>query len=110
MQRCKGNKSDNDQWQDVIGRKQRRRRNQQQVMTGTGSTDNQLETVERSRKIHICFLKPNTTPEALVAYMNKKSPSDDYTAQKLKLKHEYYSSFAITLPESKYDFFMVADV
>lgn len=60
------------------------------------------------RKIHACFFKPDTTPEVILSYMKKKSPNDGYSVEKIKLAHNHYSSFAITVPSSQFEFFMAA--
>ncbi|KAJ2937289.1 hypothetical protein O0L34_g19529 [Tuta absoluta] len=105
------NDKQNQPWQLVGDRKKHRRHQKRRVViTGNGSTDDQLLTVERARKIHVCFLKNHTTADAVIAFMNKKNPSTNYFAQKLQLKHEHYSSFAVTVPASKYEYFMSADV
>lgn len=95
-----------DGWNVVKHNKTKRHINRRSVITGKGSVDNELQIVERVRKIHACFFKPDTTPECIISYMHKKNPGTGYNADKLKLAHNYYSSFAITVPSSKFDFFM----
>lgn len=96
----------NDGWNVVRYNKTKRTIKRRSVITGKGSLDNELQIVERVRKIHACFFKPETTPESITSYMHKKNPGTGYSADKLKLAHNYYASFAITVPSSKFDFFM----
>lgn len=100
--------SNDDAWH-VVRNKTKRQARRRAVITGIGSTDNDLQTVERVRKIHACFFKPETTSESIITYMNKINPTTNYNADKIKLAHNYYSSFAITVPCSKFDFFMMAE-
>lgn len=102
------NNNDEAQWVEVTSRKQGRR-NTRNVIRGTGATDTELQTVERVKRIHACFFKPETTEASLVAFMQRKNPSGCYKAEKMKLKHDHYASFAITVPESKLDYFLRAD-
>ncbi|KAJ2946659.1 hypothetical protein O0L34_g12716 [Tuta absoluta] len=94
-------------WVDVKSRN-KRRKHTRNVIKGTGN-DTELQTVERVKKVHACFFSPDTTVETLTAYMKKKNPSDYYIIEKLKLKHEHYASFAITVPSSKFEYFMQPD-
>lgn len=96
-------------WQTVEKRKDRRRSYNRQVIHGNGTPDANLQAVERVKRIHVCFLKHETTTETLMTYMNRISPSSDYHIEKLTLRHEYYASFIVTVPSSKYDFFMSAE-
>lgn len=99
---------DDDEW-NVVSYKTKRPQRRREVITGKGSVENDLLTVERVRKIHACFFKPDTTPESIVAFMNRKSPNNKYDVVKLKLTHNYYSSFAITVPCSQFIFFTTAE-
>lgn len=103
------NNDDEDDWQKVTKRSRQKNNRQKAVIRGSGIFDSELQTVERVRKIHVCFFKPDTSEEALKTYMVKKSPYDGYVVNKLKLKHNHYASFVITVPHSKFDFFMSAD-
>lgn len=87
----------------------RSRTNKRQVIRGSGSFDCELQTVERVKKIHACFFKPDTTEDALRSYMEKKCPDDAYIVEKMKLKHNYYASFIIKVPSSKFEYFMCPD-
>ncbi|KAJ2939823.1 hypothetical protein O0L34_g18017 [Tuta absoluta] len=88
--------------------KKRQKIARQSVIKGCGQHD-LLKTVERSKKIHICFLKPETQPEIIKQHMTSISPDDNYSVEKLTIKHNYYASFALTVPESKYKIFMTAE-
>lgn len=86
---------------------QRRRRYRRPVIRGTGDSDSELASVERMRRIHVWSLRADVTPEKVQAYMMKRKPSDTaYDVQKLELKHQNYSSFVITVPESAFEYFM----
>ncbi|KAJ2953472.1 hypothetical protein O0L34_g1067 [Tuta absoluta] len=93
-------------WQEVRRKNYDRKRRVRTVITGTGSTDNELQSIERVFKIHACRFKPDTSETSIKSYMTKKSPGSEYTVQKLQLRHDYYSSFIIAVPLSKSDFFM----
>lgn len=99
----------NDSWQTVTNRRRRPTQLKRTVIKGSGSIDSDLQTVERVRKIHACFFKPETTPEMILAYMNKKSMCAEYHVEKLKLTHNYYSSFTVTVPNSQFELFMSAE-
>lgn len=92
-------------WQ-VVNRLRTRKR---QIVRGSGSVDGDLQTVERVKKIHACFFKPDTTEEVLKRYMKKRNPHEEYGVEKMKLKHNYYASFIITVPKSKFEYFMRPD-
>ncbi|KOB76338.1 Uncharacterized protein OBRU01_05935 [Operophtera brumata] len=94
-------------WQIVRPRKNlHRRRN---IILGTGQADDELKTVERVKKLHACFFQPETTNEMICSYMKKKNESDGYIVEKISLKQNHYASFAITVPTSKFEYFMSAD-
>ncbi|KAJ2940368.1 hypothetical protein O0L34_g45 [Tuta absoluta] len=78
------------------------------VVKGSGSEDSDLQTVERVKRIHACFFKPETETANLLNFMKKKNPSNDYMVEQIKLKHNHYASFSITVPTSKFNFFMDA--
>lgn len=99
--------NDDNVWHVVEHRSKRPSR--RAVVTGKGSTDSELQTVERVRKIHACFFKPETTPESIITYMTKNNPGSVYNADKLVLTHNFYSSFSITVPCSQFNFFMSAE-
>lgn len=107
--RSHDNVGNDDEWHVVKHKTKRPPPRRRAVITGVGSTDDELMTVERVRKLHACFFKPETTPESIITYMNKKSPGTNYHADKIKLAHNYYSSFAITVPCSQFNFFMTAE-
>ncbi|KAJ2940892.1 hypothetical protein O0L34_g10152 [Tuta absoluta] len=103
--------SGNSDWQLVTKNrkpKSKLRKHQRVAITGTGPIDNTLQTTERVKKIHACFFKHDTSTETIKSYMAKKSENLECTVEKLKLKHQYYASFVITIPHSKYDLFMSA--
>lgn len=96
-------------WKKVSRRPQKNNRRERAVIRGSGVFTCDLQTVERAKKIHACFFKPETSEETLKAFMEQKNPSNGYyEVKKMKLKHNHYSSFMITVPETKYDFFMSA--
>lgn len=85
---------------------QRRRKYRQPILRGTGESDTDLESVEKTKRIHLWSLRADTTAEKVKAYMLKKKLTVAvYDVQKLELKHQNYSSFVITVPESAFDFF-----
>lgn len=90
-------------WQTVTNRKSKLSR---QVVKGNSQTQ-QLQTVERTKQLHACFFKPDTTPESIKKYMEGIS-AVKVNVLKLKLKHENYASFMLTVPESKFELFMTA--
>lgn len=98
--------NDDSNWQVVPKRGRRRRNTRTNVICGTGVDDPYLQTVERAKKIHACFLRPEVTAESMLAYMEKKKQSGKYRVEKLELKHTHYASFAIFVPTSLFDFFM----
>ncbi|CAH2208421.1 jg790 [Pararge aegeria aegeria] len=93
-------------WQKVS--KPSRKNRQRAVIRGSGAFDCDLQTVERVKKIHACYFKPDTSEEALKSYMEKKNPCNGYEVKKLTLKHNYYASFMIIVPNSKIEYFMSA--
>lgn len=109
---CNGNiDHTNGEWHTVASKYQRRKRKPLRVVVkGTNNKNSDLQTVERSRKIHICFLKPDTTEESMVTHMNTLNADQSYKVEKLTLKHNYYASFVLTVPNSKYDLFMTGHV
>ncbi|XP_047990270.1 uncharacterized protein LOC125229467 isoform X2 [Leguminivora glycinivorella] len=100
------NIDDTQTWNEVRSRKKNRKNIRRSVIKGTGSADSELQSMERVRRIHACFFKAQTTAEVLLRYMNKKNPCANYKVEQLSLKHDYYASFSITLPNDKYDYFM----
>lgn len=95
------------QWITVTKRKQRPRR---LVIRGTGKIDSDLAAVEKTRTLHIWSLRYDTTPDKLQAYMLKKRPSEvPYLIEKLELKHKFYASFIVSVPESAFKFFLNAE-
>ncbi|KAJ2937730.1 hypothetical protein O0L34_g19123 [Tuta absoluta] len=96
-----------EQWQ-VVSNKRHNKRPKRTAVTGTGPQDAELQTTERSKKIHVCFFKPETTAEAIKSYMTRKNDSDNYKIDKLPLKHNHYASFALLVPQSKYEYFITA--
>ncbi|KAJ2949526.1 hypothetical protein O0L34_g15447 [Tuta absoluta] len=99
--------NNNGAWQTKIPRKKVNRQRRVAV-TGTGPNDEYLETTERCKKLHACFFKTGTTPEAVQNYMEKRSPGN-YKVDNLQLRHDYYSSFIISVPVSKFDYFMAGE-
>lgn len=94
-----------EQWTTVKKRKQRR-----PVIRGTGDIDSDLAAIEKTRTIHVWSLRYDTTAEKLQTYMVKKRPSEiPYNVEKLQLKHTYYASFVVSVPDSAFQFFMTAE-
>lgn len=100
---------DEGDWKKVSKKSQKNNKRERAVVRGSGIFACDLQTVERAKKIHACFFKPDTSEDTLKSFMEQKNPSDGYLVKKIKLKHNHYSSFIITVPESKYNFFMSAD-
>lgn len=102
------NTSDSDEsaWQVYSTKKQRK--SLRAIVQGSGQKHELLETVERTRKMHACFFKPETTPEMIEKYM-KQFCDCNVKADKLKLKHNYYASFILSVPESKFEVFMASE-
>lgn len=98
-------------WQKVNNTKRRRsklpkRRHQQRVVVkGSGELDEDLKTIVKTRKLHACFFKADTTPETIKCYMERKNPDANYTVNKIALKHSHYASFALNIPANKFEFF-----
>lgn len=93
------------EWIKVDYKRQRR-----PVIRGSGDIDSDLTAVEKQKHIHLWSLKSDTTPEMVKAYMAKKNPnSTSYAVEKLKLKHENYASFVVTVPESLFQFFIKSE-
>lgn len=99
----------NEQWQVVLNKRFRKRPIKRTAVTGTGPLDTDLQTTERGKKIHVCFFKSCTTADAVKSYMQKKNDGANYAVEKLPLKHDHYASFALTVPVSKFDYFMTAE-
>lgn len=98
---------DESDWQ-VYTTKKRGNTLKSAVVKGSGQKHELLETVERTRKIHACFFKPETTPEVIEEYMRKFCDSS-IKVEKMKLKHSFYSSFILCVPESKFKVFMAPE-
>lgn len=82
----------------------RRKFKRQGVIIGKAQQQrHQLQAVERTRKIHACFFKPDTTAEAMNLHMKEICKRTGFTVDKLKLKHDYYASFVLTVPESTFN-------
>lgn len=102
------------EWQ-TVGPPRRRRKSQKPsqriTITGTGPEDISVQTTIKRSMLHACFFKPSTSEEAIKSYMSKRSNCDgsDFIVKKLNLKHQYYSSFAISVPSSKFELFMSAE-
>lgn len=97
-------KDDESDWQIYQPRKSKRNINQT-VIKGCGQQQ-VLQTVERSQKLHICFLKPNTTSTAIKDHMESISGTPGlFEVEKLKLKHDRYASFVLSIPESYYQLY-----
>lgn len=92
------------QWQIVKSKRFR-----QGVIRGKGKLCEQLQTVERTKKIHACFFTATTTTDAIIKYMKTIRNRNDYQVMKLKLKHERYASFVLTVPESAMQQFMTPE-
>lgn len=90
-------------WQIYRSRKSKRFR--QEVVMGRRQQD-QLRTVERTKKLHTCFFKPDTLPGAILSHMESISAETGFEVLKLKLRHERYASFIVTVPESLLQLFM----
>jgi hypothetical protein len=79
-----------------------------QVVKGVGQY-HKLQTIEPSRRIHACFFKPDTTPELIKCHMKELSQETSFKVEKLKLRHDSYASFIVTVPVSLYELFMSAE-
>lgn len=93
-------------WQMVHHRRKFKR---QGVVVGNAQQQPQLQAMERTRKIHACFLQPDTTVDAMRSHMEEISKKTGFYAAKLKLKHDYYASFVLTVPECTFDLLMTPD-
>lgn len=76
---------------------------------GNGKTNDLIHSVERSKKIHACFFATDTTADTVKQYMETIAPGGNYTSEKLNLKHQYYASFMLMIPESKFELFMKSE-
>lgn len=96
------NVSDSDE--DFIEVKSRKSRRPKRVtFTGTGAADDLIQSSEPVRKIHACFFKHCTTEDAVRQYLAKATNEacSDITVTKIKLRHQHYASFVISIPNSK---------
>lgn len=95
---------EDDGWQVHTSKKSKR--SQQPVIRGScQQVDHQLQTVERTKRLHACFFKPDTAPEAVKAHMEQICGKPGYEVAMLKLKHNRYASFVLTIPESTFQIF-----
>lgn len=81
----------------------------QRIVKGNGQHHELLQTVEKTKRIHACYFKPDTSADAVTNYIQNICNNSEITVIKLKLKHEHYASFMITLPESEFPIFMMPE-
>lgn len=94
---CVPDKNEQNEWQ-VVGRQ---RRNKRPVLVGTGSDDQELKAVEKTRSIQAWNFEPNTTSEKIVRFLNNIVISD-YTVEKRKIRTDRHAAFEISMLESIY--------
>ncbi|KAJ8708770.1 hypothetical protein PYW08_010152 [Mythimna loreyi] len=94
------NKENEDQWK-IVNRRRRARR----VVTGTGKTDDELLTVERTRYIQAWSFRPETTEQSVLNYLNKIQQCEEYYVEKSDIKSDKHAVFVIGFPESLYERF-----
>lgn len=94
------NQADNDAgpWETVS--RPKRRKKQQTIIVGTGSEDNELQTVETIKYLQAWSFRPETTEENIKYFLNKEVKSDDYFVEKRIIKTDRHASFVIGIPES----------
>ncbi|KAJ8718246.1 hypothetical protein PYW08_002483 [Mythimna loreyi] len=95
-----GNTENEDQWKIV-----NRRRKSRKVVTGTGKTDDELLTVERTRYIQAWSFRPETTEQSVLNYLNKIQQCEEYYVEKRDIKSDKHAVFVIGFPESLYERF-----
>ncbi|KAJ2939920.1 hypothetical protein O0L34_g6626 [Tuta absoluta] len=76
------------------------------IITGTRIVDSNLQAIPRRKHIHACYFKPETTPESLTTHLKNNCPVDDISVTKLKLKHQHYASFVVTVQSEYFEILM----
>lgn len=90
--------SDND-WKKVVHKRSQKRK----IVSGSGKTDDELQTVEQLRYIQAWSFKPETTVQNVVNYINKLEHCTEYFVEKRTIKTDRFSSFVIGFPERLYE-------
>lgn len=90
--------TEKDEWTKVIKRSHKR-----QIITGLGSDDNELQTVERMKYIQVWSLRPETTVQNVLNYVNKIDKCDEYVVEKRQIKTDRHAAFVIGCPERLYE-------
>lgn len=88
-------------WQ--IQHHRRRTTKLRKILTGSGKTDDTLQTVEEMKFIQVWSLKPDTTEENIKNYLEKIRTCDRYIVKKRVIKTDTHAAFEIGLPQSLYD-------
>lgn len=87
-------------WQKV-GRK--RQTKPRRVLTGSGKTDDVLQTVEQIKYIQVWSFKPETTEDNVKNHLIKLAKCDNYLVEKRVIKTDKHAAFVIGFPQSLYD-------
>lgn len=98
---------DNDSWKTVSHKK---RRPKARITVGTGTPDNEIQTVEQLKYIQAWAFKPETTEANIHTFLNKVAKSNDYFVEKRVIKSTRHASFIIGFPEGLYETFSDASV
>lgn len=96
------NDDDNDEWKKVVHKRTKKNR---KIVTGIGNQNDDLQPVDRLRYLQAWSLKPETTEENVLKYINTIKICDQYTVQKRTIKTDKHASFVIGFPESLYKTF-----
>lgn len=76
--------------------------NRRPIISGQGTCDPDLKTVERKRFIHAFSFDPETSEEQILSYMKRKDPDIVVKVEKIVTKGDY-ASFKIAVPASRTD-------
>ncbi|KAJ2946772.1 hypothetical protein O0L34_g12836 [Tuta absoluta] len=80
------------------------------IIRGTCTVDTTLQAIQRRKQIHACFFKPETTSESLLTHLKKSCPLKYLSVTKLKLKHQHYASFVVTVQSEYFELLMNAEL
>ncbi|KOB78323.1 hypothetical protein OBRU01_02564 [Operophtera brumata] len=88
------------EWKRVSHKRPLKRRT---IITGMGKDYDELQTVEKPKYIQAWALRPETTAQNVLTFVNKIKSSSEYVVEKRQIKTDRFSSFVIGIPESLYD-------
>ncbi|KAJ2940121.1 hypothetical protein O0L34_g14159 [Tuta absoluta] len=80
----------------------RARKPRKSVIVGSGSINDEIQTVEKLKYIQAWSFKPDTTTGNITKFLHTVAPSSEYFVEKRDIQTKKHACFIIGMPESLY--------